>query len=497
MVLRRLLLKTIEAFDNAFIHEKLRHSTLPYRKAQFFLFFHLVIILISATCAITALLSGQITNVPNIEFGFVCTVLSLMFIRKTGNLTIGGNLVAFIYAVIVGEAVSRTGGLYSDNLLWLMLAPLLAAMLAGRASGVVWLLALFGYTYYQYQLETGGQSVYRDQLANFDHSYYLTSYLLLFGSVSLIVYLFMHASELLTKELFISRNIANQKAEALREAEKLLMEKNRELEEFAYAATHDLKEPLRMIYSYSSILNKRLDSQLDDASKEYLNYVTDGAKRMDKMLNDLMEYAKSGSTVGKLEEVDLNNALCKAIANLQSQIQETSSTVEMDNLPKLQCSETQLMRLFQNLIGNAIKFRRKDIPLKVEVRYQQTDAQTHRLVIKDNGIGIPEEHRERVFKVFEKLHAKSEYDGSGVGLASCKKIVNSLGGEITVLPQSECGTAFCIDLPIKGIEAKKLAINEASSTKMSTKTNPMMPMEMEGMSILASLLRNGMASVKQ
>ncbi len=446
-----------------------------------------------------ALLTHRSAQIPNVEWGLVFTVLSLMFFRRTGNLAIGGNMVALIYSIIVGESVSRTGGLYSDNLLWLMIAPLLAAMLAGRISGIAWLLGLFGFTFYQYQLEPGGPTIFRDQLANFDHSYYLASYILLFGSVSLVVYLFMHASEQLTKELEASRNLATQKAEALNIAQQQLKEKNKELEAFAYAATHDLKEPLRMIYSYSAILNKRLGGQLDCDSKECLSYMNDGAKRMDKMLNELMEYAKSGSAVGKLEEVELDKALYIAIANLQSQIQETGTTVETDRLPKLECSETQLMRLFQNLISNSIKFRRKDVPLRIGIQYSQKDEHTHRIIVKDNGIGIPEEHRERVFKVFEKLHAKSEYEGSGIGLASCKKIVNSLGGDIYVLPQTEHGTSFCIEFPIKETENKKqqIAEMEAPSKKALVEVNTVTSAEIpHAMSFLTSLLRNGMATAK-
>lgn len=477
MSFTRPLTTLVRLIDRFFISEKFKSSPFDLKKARLFIYITFLLIFFSSLYGVLAEFTGYSKDVPYITAGIFLALLSLLLFRKYGNFKLSGNLLAIIYAAFVGETIFRTGGLYSDNLLWLMVCPLLAMLFSGKYSGVFWLTGLCGFTYYLYAIEPGGETVFRDELVGFNHQYYFISFSTLFITVSAIVLAFVVGADDLIEELRTRRDICQQrtievtlKAEALQETEQKLREKNSELEQFAYAASHDLKEPLRMIGAYSSLLKKRLNGQLDESSQEFFGFVTDGASRMDKMLNDLLEYARLGNECDVNEHVDLNAVLDKAKCNLASKIEWTGAVIKSGKLPLLRCSETQMIRLFQNLIGNAIKFRRKDTTPTIEIEYELIDGHTHTFHIKDNGIGIAQEHRERIFNVFEKLHARTEYDGTGIGLASCKKIVTNLGGDISIVGEEEQGAVFKIEIPIKlKTEIMEMEIEEAMPVEVKQK----------------------------
>ncbi len=229
-----------------------------------------------------------------------------------------------------------------------------------------------------------------------------------------------------------------------------LASSNSELEQFAYVASHDLQEPLRMITSFTQLLVSRYRGNLDTDADEFIHFIADGAKRMSSLINDLLEYSRVGTRGRPLSPIDCSTVFELACTNLRVAIEEAGATITSDPLPKVMGDEIQLLQLFQNLIGNAVKFRGEQ-PVKVHVGVERQKG-NWLFRISDNGIGIEPQHVERVFIIFQRLHNRSQYAGTGIGLAICKKIVERHGGRIWVESEPGAGATFCFLL--QGIRKK-------------------------------------------
>jgi light-regulated signal transduction histidine kinase (bacteriophytochrome) len=230
----------------------------------------------------------------------------------------------------------------------------------------------------------------------------------------------------------------------LREREDQLRRSNEELEHFAYLASHDLQEPLRTITSYVGLLESRVGGQLDDRARGWLGFVSDGAGRMSHLIADLLEYSRTGRTAGDVEHIDLNEAWDLAVANLQHAISDAGATVTRGDLPTVRARPREMTSMLQNLIGNGLKYR-GDAPPHVQAEAQQRDGRWE-LAVRDNGIGIEPRFHERVFGLFQRLHAAEEYPGTGMGLAIVKKIVESNGGSVRVESVPGEGATFVVSL---------------------------------------------------
>jgi len=226
-----------------------------------------------------------------------------------------------------------------------------------------------------------------------------------------------------------------------------LKRSNEELERFAYVASHDLREPLRMVTSFLSLLERRLGTAMEGESQEFLDFARDGARRMDRMICDLLEYSRLGRGQTPPTKVPLDEAIAEALQNLQPRIEEASADIQIaPDLPAIQAVPGEMVRLFQNLIGNALKYRSPDRPCQIAVTVQREDGHVHLRVI-DNGIGIALGQRNQVFGIFQRLHDR-KIEGTGIGLASCKKIVLGHGGAIDLEDGRDGGLAVHVCLPI-------------------------------------------------
>jgi PAS domain S-box-containing protein len=234
-----------------------------------------------------------------------------------------------------------------------------------------------------------------------------------------------------------------------------LKRSNEELGNFAYIASHDLQEPLRMVASYTQLLAKRYKGKLDAEADEFIGFAVDGASRMQRLIEDLLSYSRVASTGVELVETSSQDALDHAMVNLREAIRDSGAVVTHDALPSVKADETQLVQLFQNLIGNAIKYQRPGIPL-VHVGVARHGRTRWSFAVKDNGLGIEARYFERIFGMFQRLHKRDEFSGTGIGLAICKKIVERHGGSLSVESSPGEGSTFTFGLA--GIQLRSGAL---------------------------------------
>jgi len=239
----------------------------------------------------------------------------------------------------------------------------------------------------------------------------------------------------------------------LRKALDDVQRSNKDLEQFAYVASHDLQEPLRMISSYTQLLSKRYTGKLDTNADEFIAYAVDGADRMQKMINDLLTYSRVTTRGKDFVTVELDKSFSDALDNLKIAIEDNKSTITHDPLPKVLADESQMVRLFQNLIGNALKFHGAEPPI-IHIGCKDGEFD-HTVSIKDNSIGIDNQYFSRLFIIFQRLHTRDQYPGTGIGLAVCKRTVERHGGKIWVESEGAGkGSTFLFTIPKRDLTKK-------------------------------------------
>jgi light-regulated signal transduction histidine kinase (bacteriophytochrome) len=235
--------------------------------------------------------------------------------------------------------------------------------------------------------------------------------------------------------------------ETLEHTAEELKRSNRDLEQFAYVASHDLQEPLRAVGGYVQLLQRRFPAALDAKANEFIAGAIEGASRMERLITDLLAFSRVGTRGGAFSPAPLDAVLTEALQNLQTALASSLATLEREPLPTLTVDATQIMQLFQNLVGNAIKFRGEQPP-KIQVGARQED-QRWVFWVRDNGIGIEPRYFDRIFQIFQRLHTRRHYPGTGIGLAICKKIVERHGGNIWVESQPDQGSTFYFSIPME------------------------------------------------
>ena len=251
------------------------------------------------------------------------------------------------------------------------------------------------------------------------------------------------SSALMGTQLFQDLYQAKQEIEA---HVKKLQQSNEALEQFAYVTSHDLQEPLRMISSYGGLLERNIHEILDPESEEFLYFMMDGAKRMQRLIQDLLIYSRVTSRAKPMEDTDLNVIVNQALSNLKVMIEEKHAIIKTNRLPRVMCDPVQMERIFQNLISNAIKY--SEAPPKIQISAKKTEP-FWTIHIQDNGIGIDPKFNDKIFGIFQRLHHRNEYSGTGIGLAVCKKIVERHGGKIWVESKGEGkGSTFKFTVPM-------------------------------------------------
>lgn len=275
----------------------------------------------------------------------------------------------------------------------------------------------------------------------------------LLGIWSAVVFVSLYKDSL--KIIQEQQKVLIQEEEALRRANrelekytKELKRSNAELEQFAYVASHDLQEPLRMVASFTQLLQQRYKDKLDADAHEFIAYAVEGANRMQRLINDLLSYSRIHTRGKPFEAVDCEEILGEARANLQLAIEKSGALVTNEPLPVVMGEASQLMRLLQNLIDNAIKFAGDEAP-RIHIAAEQKETEWL-FSVRDNGIGVDPQYHERIFVIFQRLHGREEYPGTGIGLAICRRIVERHGGRIWVESELGKGSTFYFTVPSTG-----------------------------------------------
>jgi len=253
---------------------------------------------------------------------------------------------------------------------------------------------------------------------------------------------------------------------------KKLERSNKELQEFASVASHDLQEPLRKIQAFSDRLRNRCAAALDDQGCEYLDRIQNAAARMQTLINDLLTYARVASKAQPFVTTDLVSITREVVSDLEARIEQVNGRVVVGELPKLEADPLQVRQLMQNLIGNSLKYNRPDVPPVVSIyshhliegpsKTQSAASGPYcQILVEDNGIGFDEIYSEKIFAIFQRLHGRTEYEGTGVGLAVCRKIVERHGGTITARSTLGQGSTFTVTLPLR--QPKEVTPNECKS----------------------------------
>jgi light-regulated signal transduction histidine kinase (bacteriophytochrome) len=247
-------------------------------------------------------------------------------------------------------------------------------------------------------------------------------------------------------ELQYALSRVNESEIKLKDYARQLEKSNRELTEFAHIASHDLKAPIRGIMSFAQLFERRNKAKFDDTDREYFNYIKSNASQSARLIEDLLNYSKIDKNLGEPTEVDLNKSIFLATMNLQNVIQEKKAEIIYENLPVVMSHVSLMTHLFQNLIGNGIKYNKNPIPT-IKISAKTLDNTEIVYSVKDNGIGIPEQYQKDVFAMFRRLHGQTEYEGTGIGLSFCTRIVETYSGRIWLESEIGVGTTFHFTLP--------------------------------------------------
>lgn len=266
-----------------------------------------------------------------------------------------------------------------------------------------------------------------------------------FLSAALIPGVFAGLQQTLKEEITLSKQLeAEQKS--LEKANLLLQAKNADLEQFTYVASHDLREPLRMVTGFLGQLERKYESGIDEKGRTYIRYAVDGAKRMHTLIGDLLQFSRAGKTEGMQELTDTNILVGEVLLLLKEKTEEQNATINIGALPQITTLPSALRQVFQNLVDNALKYHKKDQPPHIDIS-AISQGNYWKFTVADNGIGIAPEYHNRIFIIFQKLHNREEYTGTGIGLAICKKMIEMLNGKIWVESEEGRGARFHFILP--------------------------------------------------
>ncbi len=461
------------------IPDKFEGQKVLERKAKVTIFMHAFVILLafmflSADISFDLHYTDYASKVQNFFYVVITllTAFSMFLFKRHGNFFVSGNWIAGQSFLLLGIKAIVTGGLYSDDILWLILCPIVAFILAGRRSGFIWFLLLQVFLFVVYYLEWSlDTSLKANSLIINDPTFYYISVSTLFFTIVTSIYIYENEKATVIKELEAQHELTyrqnleistqssllkvakeevdrindeleikvKERTALLEKSNKELLRSNQELEQFAYVASHDLQEPLRMVGNFVQLLESEYNDKLDENGRIYIQYAVDAASRMSILIEDLLSFSRVGRANASFSLIDLDVLINTLWENIQNKSKKAITIKKME-LPTIIGDRKLVVVLFNNLFSNAIKFNKNETPI-VEVNWSE-NQDFWQIEIKDNGIGIRANNEEKVFEVFKRLNRKEEYSGTGIGLAICKKICLYHNGDIWFNSKFNQGTSF-------------------------------------------------------
>lgn len=402
-----------------------------YRRARLILKIDLIIFLVSLLLIPFYYWIGFNSGVLVMIFSLICAITFPVLMNKTENLALSGHFFAFASSTVFFSLISLTGGIHSPYFVWLLTFPPITILYMEQKTAIHWLIMLGTLTLTIFGLEIVGYP-----LPNYQpKTWFAPTLLFSFSMVSLIcvsvVLLFLNGFRSFNKKL--------------KSSNENLQQSNKELERFAYIASHDLKSPLRNIVSFVNLIERRYGHQFDKNGNDYFNIIKTNARQMHHLVEDILEYSQTNNKELRKETVDLTKILLEIATQLQLNEKYVPSEVLFDEIPLLHADPATIGQLFQNLIENGLKYNDKPNRM-VKVEFIKQKSRVY-FKVSDNGIGIDEEYKNSIFEMFKRLHNQDTYKGTGIGLAICKKIVDLYEGKIWVTSKAGKGSTFHIVFP--------------------------------------------------
>jgi signal transduction histidine kinase len=435
-------------FFSYFLHPSFRKSILRNRKATILIFSHYFTLIALVSLLFLSKTIEKVAFLPTL-CAIPLFITALFYFKKKGGLTVSGNVLSILWYSTLIPILLNTGGINSCFMPWLYSVILTMVLVENYIWAIIW---FFVASTSCFVIFLAGCYYPNLNISNCTTSDAVISYLLVGFFMFFNLLIFERSQVFVIKmlkkkndELKIQKKVLAKNNAAQQKLQDQLTESNQDLQVFAYAASHDLKEPLRMMTMYTQLIERNLKNVMDAKTKEYVDYVVDGGKRMQMLLDTLLAYSILGQKSEDATAVDLNYKLEQVIQNLTVSIQESDAKIRFSNLPTITSSPTEMTQLFQNIIANALKFRKPNTPPLIEIMCKD-NAEEYVFTIIDNGIGIKKEDQERVFQLFTRIYTH-KYEGTGIGLATCKKILSKLKGKIWVTSTEGVGTTFHFTIP--------------------------------------------------
>ncbi len=415
-----------------FIHDSFKKTNPQYTKAKLLTLIGIIATILSLITIVAYAAVGFYDGIAIVVLPTISSFVYLALIRFSGNLTLCANYLIISFLSIITLFTFLSNGIYSPYIIWMVAVPVSAYLLSGKRFGDVVLmitlsviLILAGLKYFEVALP---------EMLLGDWFSYLT-FLSLMLFLSFIIFL-----------VNWHLKIVGQHQNELSDLNEKLRVSNEELERFAYIASHDMKTPIRNIISFLNLIERRSKTELSAEIQEYIAYASNSAREMHRLIEDILNYSKVTKTEPNFEEIDLNAILQQVSETLTTQNAYQHVKVEFELLPILKAESTQMTQLFQNLVENGLKYNRSELP-QVRIRYK-ADQEKHTITVEDNGIGIEKDYYNTVFDMFKRLNDKGKYEGTGMGLAICKKIVERYNGTIWIESEPESGSRFHVSFPM-------------------------------------------------
>lgn len=371
-------------------------------------------------------------------------IVSVLFIfKKTGSFNIACNIFSIAIFVILGKDILVNGGIFSFGNAFLAAIPFVMFIFAKKRYGLIWTFIICLSIIYLYYLETTSLNSSNSFLKLYRPDFQLVGIMLFFVFILGLVFIVSRSQSIIIDELNSKRKILEAKQQELEELKVELITSNKELEVYAQVASHDLKQPLRTISSFGRLLKKELNGSLNERANEYLGFIINESVDMNSMVCEMLDYSKMNSeNEVSIEKINTRKLLDNILLKLMNQIKSEDVKIVIDEVPEFIFGQkVRLSQLFQNLISNSIKFKKLDVPLNIKISGMEESDCWH-FSIEDNGIGIDPSYHNKIFDMFRRLHTKDSYNGSGIGLATCKKIAKLHKGDIWVNSAVGKGASF-------------------------------------------------------